>query len=78
MREELLQLMYSLKRDNGYPAPDHELADSILEWHRKGLIRELETAIGKEALNIYNNGGFTVKLEWLEHRIQELKKMLQV
>ena len=60
--------------DSGCHVEITGLADAILERHKKGLVEELETAQAKESLNIYHNGGFTVKLEWIEHRIAELKE----
>ena len=74
-REELVTLMckHIDGLDHLLTSQINSFVDSILEWNNKEIIKELETAIGKEALNIYNNGGFTVRLEWLEHRIKELK-----
>lgn len=45
-----------------------------VEAHKNALLDELKLAFGKESLNMYHNGGVITKLEWLEHRIAQLKK----
>lgn len=50
-----------------------DLAKALDKHVQKKLREELELALGKESLNMYHNGGILTKLEWLEHRINELK-----
>ena len=53
-----------------------EIPNFVKALHQKfkqALLAELELALGKESLNMYHNGGILTKLEWLEHRIGELK-----
>lgn len=54
-----------------------DLAKAIEQYVIKARIEELEKANGKESLNMYHNGGFITKLEWIEHRLAELKKGIE-
>ena len=53
------------------------LVNQIESLHKAELLKELELARGKEILNMYHNGGFITKLEWIDHRIKELSKEIE-
>jgi len=68
------ELAYLTDEDIPTPKGVREWFMGKLEGQRSEILKELKLALGKESLNMYHNGGFINKLEWLEHRIAQLEK----
>ena len=71
--ERIFDTTYGTELASKYPS----LVEALNQHVIRARIEELELALGKESLNMYHAGGILTKLEWLEHRVAELKKGLK-